>query len=264
MRTFLVFAALVAAARAEVMSLTSATVEAQVMESGKSTFLKVYAPWCGHCKSMAQTWRDLADEYEGDDKTNIVIAEMDCADNANRKACKKLNVNSFPTILFWNAWEIEKVMADTSPLDEGEDEPAYHNLYSRYDEDERENIDKFIEFVTENTKIPCWFSGGDCDEKDQAMVDKYGAMDEAALKAELATLQAKAAEFDAVEPALKAKLNAEYQVLKTEYVAKKKKLESEVILTKRALKARGIVQDGSSASEQAAMAEKKKTGKVGG
>eukprot|EP01134_Creolimax_fragrantissima_P005485 CFRG5485T1 len=64
-------------------------------DESKDVFVEFYAPWCGHCKSLAPIWEQLAEEYEGDD--TIVIAKMDST--ANEVA--EVSVEGFPTLKFF-------------------------------------------------------------------------------------------------------------------------------------------------------------------
>ena len=70
----LVFLLISSAASGSSVSLTSSTYDD--MTSGKSVFLKFYAPWCGHCKSLAPLWEDLAKAVEGTD--NLLVGSVDC------------------------------------------------------------------------------------------------------------------------------------------------------------------------------------------
>lgn len=67
------------------------------------TFIKFFAPWCGHCKRMQPTWQQLALKFVGDEK--VKIAKVDCTLTENRDLCSEQDVQGFPTIFIYKNGE---------------------------------------------------------------------------------------------------------------------------------------------------------------
>jgi thioredoxin domain-containing protein 5 len=74
------------------------------IKSGYS-FVKFYAPWCGHCKKLVPTWLELAEKFENQE--NVKIVKFDCI--AEKSTCEKYEVGGFPTlVLFKDGKEVER------------------------------------------------------------------------------------------------------------------------------------------------------------
>mmetsp|Transcript_114383 Transcript_114383/g.277780 ORF Transcript_114383/g.277780 Transcript_114383/m.277780 type:complete len:206 (-) Transcript_114383:87-704(-) len=73
--------------------------------SGATTgdwFVKFYAPWCGHCKSIAPTWEEVATELKG----QVNVAKVDAT--VHQKLAKRFKIGSYPTLIFFSHQKMYK------------------------------------------------------------------------------------------------------------------------------------------------------------
>lgn len=72
------------------------SMDRMIFNSGKFVLLEIYAPWCGHCKSLEPIYKELAEKLlPFQDK--ITIAKMDGTKNEH----EILKIKGFPTILLY-------------------------------------------------------------------------------------------------------------------------------------------------------------------
>lgn len=99
-------------AGAAVPHLTAAEFEESISD-GKVHFIKLYAPWCGHCRRLAPTWAELAAAYKGSDC--VAIASVDCTKEA--ELCTKYEVRGYPTLKLFHGGEAKEQYKGPRALD---------------------------------------------------------------------------------------------------------------------------------------------------
>lgn len=91
------FAVSLASEESAVPSLTSKDFEDTI--KGDLTLVKFFAPWCGHCKSMAEPYKEAAAALKG----KAVLAEVDAT--IEKALAEKYGVAGFPTLKLYSKGE---------------------------------------------------------------------------------------------------------------------------------------------------------------
>merc|ERR1712004_752269 len=89
---------------APVKVVTAKTFNEIVNDPEKDVLIEFYAPWCGHCKSLAPKYDELGEKMAGE---NVDIVKMDATAN---DVPAGFDVRGFPT-LFWLPSDSKKPVA---------------------------------------------------------------------------------------------------------------------------------------------------------
>lgn len=94
--------------------LTGKNFDAVALDADKDVLVEFYAPWCGHCKSLAPTYEKVATTFAAED--NVVVAKVDA--DKHRDLAQRFGVSGFPTIKFFGRGEDKEASAYESGRDE--------------------------------------------------------------------------------------------------------------------------------------------------
>lgn len=86
------------AQESDVLELDSATFANAIAENPLIA-VEFFAPWCGHCKSLAPEWEKVATELKG----KVPVAKVDCI--ANQDVCAEHEVQGYPTLKLFRSGE---------------------------------------------------------------------------------------------------------------------------------------------------------------
>jgi len=104
-------------APSNVVDLTAQNFDSIVLNTKKHVLVEFYAPWCGHCKTLAPEYEKLANIFAAD--ADVVIAKID-ADN-HKEVAGRFDVSGFPTL----KWFGKDNKQDPTPYESGRDIPSF-------------------------------------------------------------------------------------------------------------------------------------------
>jgi len=101
---FLLFVVYALCVSAGTLSLTPETFDS-VVDGTKNVFVKFFAPWCGHCKSMVPAYEETAEAFAKE--SDVVIADVDA--DAHKDLATRFGVSGFPTLKFFKKGSTDPV-----------------------------------------------------------------------------------------------------------------------------------------------------------
>lgn len=81
----------------DVVELTDANFEEEVLKSNDVVLVEFFAPWCGHCQRLAPEWKKAASELKG----KVKIAALDAT--VHTVSASRFQVQGYPTIKYFPA-----------------------------------------------------------------------------------------------------------------------------------------------------------------
>jgi len=81
----------------DVVELTDANFEKEVLNAKEPVLVEFFAPWCGHCQRLEPEWKKAASELKG----KVKVAALDATQHA--ATAQRFSVQGYPTIKFFRA-----------------------------------------------------------------------------------------------------------------------------------------------------------------
>ena len=83
--------------KTDVVPLTDSIFKETVLEDETAVWVvEFYAPWCGHCRSLAPVWEEVGTEIKQNEEGNIKVGAVNC--EGEKKLCMDYGVRGIPSI----------------------------------------------------------------------------------------------------------------------------------------------------------------------
>ncbi len=96
---------------ANVLELTDANFEAEVVKSDLPVLVDFWAPWCGPCRMIAPSVEALAGEWAG----KIKVGKLNTDESG--EAAAKFGIRSIPTLMVFKGGEVVATLVGALPKD---------------------------------------------------------------------------------------------------------------------------------------------------
>lgn len=84
---------------AAVADLTPKNFDSIVLKSGKPALVEFFAPWCGHCKTLAPVYEEVGQAFAAvGDKVSVGKVDAD----EHRELGKRFGIQGFPTLKWFD------------------------------------------------------------------------------------------------------------------------------------------------------------------